>query len=558
MQDFNKILNITKNLNLLYVEDDDLVQKSSIEMLSNFFNTIVVANNGQEALEKYEQGEYDLLITDLAMPKMNGIELIKHIREYNRTIPIIVFSAWTDSSYISECIALNIDAYLLKPLSIENLINALYKVSLKLQDNREVFKQKFDIDALTQLKSHNALLEEIQNTLDKKIPVMMLINIDEFHIYNELYGLDVGDKILLKFAQQLEDFNSTYPYKLYRMSGDEFILFEKADVLDTDKYTDSLEALFTYIDKNPILIEGIEETISLNITVGISFHYDNLYGRAEMALNEARKCGRNYLGFSSDADRREELKRNLYWREEINRALKERRVHTFYHSIVDKNENILKYEALIRIKQIQEDRSVKIISPNNFLDFSKVSKQYVALTKVVIEESFATMLKHNVHVAINITFHDIQNREINRLLHEKISDHHLASKTKFDISSKVIFELLEHSNTDDYALFTEFLNEFKALGVLITIDNFGLGFANMSKISAMAPNYVKIDSTLIKNIITDKHAYALVKAIVKFAQELGIKTIAEHVASKEIFEATKEIGIDEFQGYYFGKPVETI
>ncbi|MEN8304281.1 MAG: EAL domain-containing protein, partial [Campylobacterota bacterium] len=82
--------------------------------------------------------------------------------------------------------------------------------------------------------------------------------------------------------------------------------------------------------------------------------------------------------------------------------------------------------------------------------------------------------------------------------------------------------------------------------------------ANMSKISAMAPDYVKIDSTLMKNIDNDKHAYSLVKAIVKFAKELGIRTIAEHVTSREIFEISKELEIDEFQGYYFGQPVGTI
>lgn len=558
MKNLKKILESTKKLNLLYVEDDKVMQSSSVEMFLNFFDNITCADNGEEALALYYENKFDLIITDISMPKMDGIELISIIRKENKHIPIIVFSAWNNPSSLNSCISLNIDAYMLKPLESSNLIDAIYKISLKLKNNREVFKQEFDVDKLTQLKSHNSLMEEMQSASYLEVPVMILINIDDFHIYNEIYGLDVGDEILIAFAKQLEIFNSDLSYKLFRMSGDEFILFEKVKALDTDKYTDDITRLLDYIENNHIKINGIEEDISLRITIGIAFHNDNIYGRADMALHEARKRGRNYLGFTADTDRRSELKNNLYWREEINRALQSNRVHTYYQPIVDVNENILKYESLIRIQQVQNNGKLELISPKEFIDFSKISKQYIALTKVVIEESFATMLEKNVHVAINITFHDIENREINKLLHNKISKHNLATKTKFDISSQVIFELLEHQNHEDYDRFIDFIDEFKALGVLITIDNFGLGFANMSKISAMAPNYVKIDSTLMKNIDTDKHAYTLVKAIVKFAQELGIKTIAEHVTSKEIFEISKELGIDEFQGYYFGEPIEAI
>jgi len=88
--------------------------------------------------------------------------------------------------------------------------------------------------------------------------------------------------------------------------------------------------------------------------------------------------------------------------------------------------------------------------------------------------------------------------------------------------------------------------------------NFGLGFSDMAKMAELAPHYVKIDGSLIKNIDKDKHAYSLVKAIVKFTQELGIKTIAEHVSTKEIFQKAKELLIDEFQGFYISNPVEYI
>ncbi|MEN4054030.1 EAL domain-containing protein [Sulfurimonas sp. NWX79] len=567
---YKELKEYTKDLKLLYVEDDVAMQKTSSELFKNFFGSIEIANDGLEGLNMYRANKYDLIITDIAMPKMDGIELIKNIRLDDPLIPIIAYSAWNDPSLMTACISLNIDAYLIKPLHSKNFVEAVQKIVFKIQSikphandysmidlHKQELRKKYEYDKLTGLRSHIALLEKIENLKNFEIPVIILINIDEFHIYNEIYGLTIGDEILKKFVVLLQNFIKETNFEIYRMGGDEFILFEVSTMIDPDEYVQKIEALIHYIEINPIVIPVIKEAILLSITVGISFDKENSYGKADMAVQEARKQGRQYLGYNSEADRREALQKNLYWREEINKALEEKRVHAFYQPIVNKNQEIIKYEALIRLKQYDVDGSIKLIAPHMFLDFSKISRQYIGLTTVMIQEAFHTMIEKNLHISINLTFHDIENREINRLLRENIHRHHLATKTNFDISSQVIFELLEHPKRD-YDLFVDFINEYKRLGVLITIDNFGLGFSDMSKIVSLAPHYVKLDSSLIKNIDSDKHAYSLVKAIVKFTQELGIKTIAEHVSSREIYETVKELGIDEFQGYYFGEPSEEI
>ncbi len=560
------ILNVTKNLSVLYAEDDESIQQTSVELFQNFFSNIQVAGDGEKALELYKSHNFDLIITDISMPKIDGIELITFIREKNLSIPIIVYSALNNPTSITACISLNVDAYLLKPMISKNFIEALEKVTLKIMSNDGVssseiiskVEEKFKIDKLTGLKSHGLLIDKVENMNPHDIPIMILINIDGFHIYNEIYGLHVGDVLLQHFAKKLDKFIDGTNYELYRMSGDEFVLLEISNILDPDTYIHDIESLLRYIETTPIILPGIKEPINLEITIGISFDKNNSYGKADMALQEARRRGRQYLGYNSEADRKEELQQNLYWREEINSALEEKRVHAYYQPIIDTDGQIIKYESLMRMQQIQADGSEKLIAPANFLDFSKISRQYVNLTKVIINESFKTMLDLNIHVSINLTFHDIVNKEINKLLRERIKQHHLETKTNFDISSQVIFELLEQPSHKDYDLFVTFINEFKSLGVLITIDEFGLGFSDMSKMAELSPHYVKIDSSLIKNINSDKHAYLLVKAIVKFTQELGIKTIAEHVSSAEIFEKAKELQIDEFQGFFLGKPISKI
>lgn len=126
------ILQTTKDLHVLYVEDDADIRKKSMDLFHNFFEHITTVKDGVEALEEYNKNHYDIIITDISMPRMDGIELISIIRKDKPKIPIIVYSAWNNSSYMSDCISLNVDGYLLKPMQVKNLIEVLEKVTIKL------------------------------------------------------------------------------------------------------------------------------------------------------------------------------------------------------------------------------------------------------------------------------------------------------------------------------------------------------------------------------------------------------------------------------------------
>ena len=92
------------------------------------------------------------------------------------------------------------------------------------------------------------------------------------------------------------------------------------------------------------------------------------------------------------------------------------------------------------------------------------------------------------------------------------------------------------------------------MGVSIAIDDFGAGYSNFERLLEFEPDLLKIDGSLIKNIITDKYSQNVVETIVAFAKRQNIKTIAEYVENKEIFDYLNNLGVDYSQGYYFGKP----
>ncbi|QOG11214.1 hybrid sensor histidine kinase/response regulator [Arcobacter sp. FWKO B] len=149
MSDYNlkNLLESANNLKILYVEDDKDVMVETLQTLENIFNNILLAKNGQEGLEVYQQNpDIDFVLTDITMPVMNGIEMISHIRQYNKEIPILVISAYSDVPYFLDTIRLGIDGYILKPIESSQFFAILAKVvdKINLQKENNIYKHKLE------------------------------------------------------------------------------------------------------------------------------------------------------------------------------------------------------------------------------------------------------------------------------------------------------------------------------------------------------------------------------------------------------------------------------
>ena len=129
-----KIISTTKKLNILYIEDNLDVRNQTIKMLKIFFDSIEIADNGESGLElfesnnKYESTSFDLIITDIEMPILDGIAMIIKIRELNKDIPILIFSAHSNTDYFLKTINAGIDGYILKPYNIDQISSSLMNI----------------------------------------------------------------------------------------------------------------------------------------------------------------------------------------------------------------------------------------------------------------------------------------------------------------------------------------------------------------------------------------------------------------------------------------------
>jgi YesN/AraC family two-component response regulator len=132
-------LNSLKNLELLYVEDDIDVMNQTKLILDDFVKVVHTARNGAEGLEVALRENIDIVVADINMPKMNGIEMIRAIKiEHEKNIPCIITTAHTDTEYLIDAINLKADGYIIKPINIKDLINAIYTVMLPIIQKKEI------------------------------------------------------------------------------------------------------------------------------------------------------------------------------------------------------------------------------------------------------------------------------------------------------------------------------------------------------------------------------------------------------------------------------------
>ncbi len=128
------LLDILGDKKVLYAEDERGIRRNITEVLELFFQNVVEVADGLEALNEVQNSSYDVLMFDISMPNMDGLQAIKEIRKFNKKIPIIILSAHTEQDYLWRAVELKITKYLTKPYSKETLIKALEQAALELVD----------------------------------------------------------------------------------------------------------------------------------------------------------------------------------------------------------------------------------------------------------------------------------------------------------------------------------------------------------------------------------------------------------------------------------------
>ncbi|WP_457596465.1 EAL domain-containing protein [Hydrogenimonas sp.] len=368
---------------------------------------------------------------------------------------------------------------------------------------------------------------------------LAMANIDRFKQINALYGVKIADEILKLFARYLQ---SAIPEDvgLFQHVGDEFLLLFPRRY-EKERVEELLLELLGRIESHLFLYGGLEVMLSVRFGV-TTLQDDGALRECHMALQEAKLRHSAIRWYSPDLNAlvKEDM---IQTYRTLKEALEEGRVFNAYQAIYDlKKSEVSHYEALIRIA-LPDGR---ILSPAAFIDFAKQTRLYPELSATVLENALRDAEKLGTAVSVNLSVVDILNEKFRESLFETLEglpDPH-----------RLIFEIIESENIDNYEQTAAFIRRVKSYGCRIAIDDFGSGYANFQHIAQLDADMLKIDGTLVKDIVTDPAIRAIVKNIAAIARELRMVTIAEFVSNDEILAAVGELGIDMAQGYRLHKP----
>ncbi|MCD8554579.1 MAG: EAL domain-containing protein [Seleniivibrio sp.] len=396
-------------------------------------------------------------------------------------------------------------------------------------------------DHLTGLPNRNKLVSDLNSI---KMPLLILLNIDSFKKINETYGFIIGDFVLIDVGERINSFQCDITFECYKFHGNEYALLADAEMKRSEldalmsKLSDHLEFAVKY--------EELEIEIDISVTAGVSAEKGNVFEKAGMAMRLAEKKKQPYVIYDTSMDMVDEYEKDIRWTKIVKRALNENNLVPYYQPIANSKTGIVeKFECLVRI--IDND---EVITPFQFLDIIKKTKLYQHITKRMMAKSFETFSHNNFMFTINLSIEDIMDESTSRFILEMLKNS--------GIANRVIFELLESEGIESFAVVNDFIKDLKKTGAMVAIDDFGSGYSNFVYLSELNVDIIKIDGSLIKNIDHDRQSQIIVETIIKFANQLNIKTVAEFVHSESVRRKVIDMGIDYIQGYHVGKPTANI
>lgn len=536
--------------------------------MSGYFKELYVANNGVEGVELYNQKHPDIVLADISMPLMDGLEMSKVIRKQNPNQKIVLFTSYNDVSSLSKAIEINVNKYIMKPLNYRELFDTLNLMIelLRNEQKDEAYKRDLEFasnhDLLTGLANRKLFFTQLrqlvaQSHKEQKSVAILSMDLNKFKPINDTYGHDAGDLILKKVAEFLQDSLQKLDI-VSRFGGDEFVvavgfLKEKNHILN---FLERLERSFSrsirYVDD-----EKVEHSLAVGFSAGITFtspsariSFDTLLRQADKAMYRAKELSIPYSFFDKNEESKFQVKakKTQLFRDAIDRG----ELMLYYQPIMNiENNEIVGCEALLRWKHPRKG----ILTPDRFLPYIWKNLEIgVYLASWVMEEVFIFQKKlikdgKKQYVSINISFNEFNAKEFTFALKKMIWKYPIVDP------SLISFEIDEETALQDMKLEKSHISEIRELGFKITLDDFGKGTTTLLNLQKMNVDALKIDKSFVVDMLVNRENHSIVDASIKLAKVFDYKVIALGVESKEHLPNLLALGCDEAQGYGIAKPM---
>jgi diguanylate cyclase (GGDEF)-like protein len=562
----------TKKPAILIVDDDEQIRNLLVELLCDRYDSTTVSS-AEEALAIIAKKEFDLIVSDINMGNISGLDLLPHVRrDCPHAVVLMISGALTIESAIEAMRGGAFD-YIMKPLDlnhVEAAIDRAFRHHTLLREKRDYENNLEELvrqrtaqiehlayhDALTNLPNRVLFADRVTQALTiahrhQQMAGVLFLAIDRFKKINDTLGHELGALCLTEVAARLGECMQEGD-TIARFEGDEFALL-LIQVEGTKVLVELAHAIAAAFKPSFHLNE---QEVYVTASIGISIFPDDgkdaetILKNTGAALNRAKKKGgNNYQFYKSDMNARA-LKR-LKLETSLRRAIENEEFVLYYQPQIDFASGlVVGAEALVHWQHPTLGR----LPPLEFISLAEETGMIVQLGAWVMRSACVEARRWqddgfaNLRVAVNVSAREFQQANFFESLEQVLSDTGLeADKLELELTETTVMESGEAA--------VELLNKIRKLGVTIAIDDFGTGYSSLSYLKRLPTDILKLDQSFVNGATSDPDDAALVTAVIALAHNLRLKVIAEGVETEEQSSFLRQLRCDGGQGYLFGKPM---
>lgn len=514
----------------------------------------------REPLAGERYGEVDAIVLDVTSPEYGDPATFQRINSAWPHVPVVVVA--NDENAATHAIEWGAYDYIIKkdlgsPLLHRAIRNAVDRSRMldKLQAARKLEQHLVYHDPLTGLANRLRFREYLTDVLDEakktsSVFALLCVDIDQFKRINDSLGHEVGDRLLQQVANRLAE--QVQHALVSRLGDDEFtILLEK--IGDMSRAVKTAQQILERIAQ-PFEIDGQE--LYVTASIGLSLYpfdgtdVSTLIKKADIAMCRAKAQGRNrYESYRYAMDQK--LYEYFTLENNLRKAIAHKQLVThFQPQLCLRTGKIVGVEALIRWQHPQ----LGFMYPDKFISLAEESGVIVQLDQWMLRTACHKLKGwrdygfESLRLGVNLSAHQVRLKSLTEAIEQ------ILIETDLD-PGNICLEITESDIMRSVDRAVEVLTKLKKMGLQISVDDFGTGYASFHYLKQFPIDILKIDHSFVNGIPDDRNNTAISTAIINMAQSMGLKVIAEGVETRQQLEYLQKLRCDEVQGFYFSRPV---
>lgn len=437
----------------------------------------------------------------------------------------------------------------------ENNYRLLQAQTLQLQESEKQLHELAYYDELTGLPNR-IHFHEFTRSLNLDQPdcarpfAAMFADINRFKQFNDTLGHTFGDTLLRSVADRFKDTISE-ECKVFRISGDEFLF-----ILHYDDISDVQETArqICLLINEPFEIEG--RTLYTSLSLGISvFPYDgsdmgSILRNADIAMYVAKEQGGGHYHFY-DKLMEEERQENMRLENDLRNALHEDQFVLHYQPKVHAvSKKVIGAEALIRWNHPE----LGFVSPAQFIPLAENTGIILEIDEWVLREAcrqnktWQDAGLPKFPIAVNLSAKHFYQSDLIPMIKRVLEDTQIEPQY-------IVLEITEGTFIKDVDFGVQIMRDLREMGIHLSIDDFGTGYSSLSQLERLPISEMKLDRSFIQGLVDDSRKSSIVKTVIELGHHMKLKVVAEGVESPQELQYLTDLDCDEFQGYYFSKPL---